>query len=149
VGTTDDPTATEDQTWKNSVGVRRMKRLFKSTQIPMTPDVDEMVTAVKQQRFVAAVSQETDDGVRDPKYKGVKRNRVNAMYPVGTRLPGNGPAPTVTAPPAAQPAKPVAAAVPRAPKATATPTVPCPFCSEAIARSQYREHVASKHPDEA
>jgi hypothetical protein len=144
VGTAEDPTAADPLTWKNSFGVRRLKRLFKATQVPMSPDVDEMVEAVKQQRFVGAVSQEVDDGVRNAQYKGVKRNRIDAMYPVGAAKPTAVAAtPAPVAPKAAPAAKtPARAAV------KAAPTVPCPYCGEAVARNGYVQHVAEQHPNE-
>lgn len=160
VGTDDDPTGQDDLTWKNSIGVRRLKRLFKAAQIPMTPEIDEMVETVKGQHFVGSVSQEVDDGLRDPKYAGVKRNRIDAMYPVGTRLPGSADA-TVAAPAAAPPAvggntaparvagpRPTTAAPRAVPtRASAAPTVPCPYCGEVMARAAYPAHAKSKHPD--
>jgi hypothetical protein len=155
IGSDEDPTASEPSTWTNSIGARRMKRLFKATQIPMTSDIDEMVENVKQQRFVASVAQEMDDGLRDPKYKGVKRNRIDGMFPLGTRIAGgNGPAVAPPAPApaparAAAPPKPAPAAGARAAKPAAIPTVTCPYCKAAIARNGYMQHVTEQHPDEA
>lgn len=155
VGTDDDPTGQDDLTWKNSIGVRRLKRLFKAAQIPMTPEIDEMVETVKGQHFVGSVSQEVDDGLRDPKYAGVKRNRIDAMYPVGTRLPGSADAAPIAAPAAVAPPRPAAtaagrgaaAAKPAPTRASAAPTVPCPYCGEVMARAAYPAHAKSKHPD--
>lgn len=153
VGTDDDPTAQDELTWKNSIGVRRLKRLFKAAQIPMTPEIDEMVETAKGQHFVGSVSQEVDDGTRDPKYAGVKRNRIDAMYPVGTRLPGAAGSGETTATPAAPP-RPAASAAgrgaaprPAPTRATTAPTVPCPYCGEVMARAAYPAHAKSKHPD--
>lgn len=154
IGTPDDPSASEAETWKNSVGARRLKRLFKATMIPLSPDVDEMVETLKGQRFVAQVGQEVDDGVRDPKYKGVKRNRINGMYTVGTQRIGAGaPASEPEAKPApvavGQAAKPTAAAGSRGGKtATVAQTITCPFCSVSMPRSEYAGHRKAEHPDE-
>jgi hypothetical protein len=149
IGTADDPTGSEASTWKNSIGAKRLKRLFKSTLIPLTNDVDQMIEQVVGQRFVGAVGQEEDDGTRDPKYKGVKRNKINAMYPVGTHAPGAGAGAggfggSRSTNQAAKPAGSPAAA-----SAKTASTISCPFCPTSMARSEYAGHVKDNHPDEA
>lgn len=137
IGNENDPTASEQKTWATSVGAKRLKRLFKATMITFTQDVDEMVESAKGQRFIGSVTQETDDGTRDPKFAGTKRNRLQNMYPIGTTAIGK---------PATAPA---AAATKPATKAAPASTMSCPFCQESVTRAEYSEHVKAKHPDEA
>src|SRR5438445_5715742 len=49
VGTEADPRGVNAETQKNSIGLRRMKRLFKATQIPFATSVAEMVELARGQ----------------------------------------------------------------------------------------------------
>lgn len=150
IGTNDDPTADDPQTWVKSIGARRMKRLFKAAMpdLPLAGNIDEMIRVATQQRFVAMVNIEEDDGVKDPKYKGVKRNRIAAMYPATNVVAPVAPVATKAAAPlrtvAPKPAAPKAAAQVSAPK---VPTVKCGYCQAMIPRDDYVNHIDQQHPD--
>lgn len=145
VGTDDDPNADEPTTWKSSIGASRMKAMFKAVHVANTGDVDEMCTAATGQHLQLTVDIEVDSGAKNPQYKGVKRNRIVRMYPMGEREAPATPAPS------SQLAKAVAAAPAKATgtkKGTAAvPTVKCGVCKQDIARADYSQHVLT-HGDE-
>ena len=160
IGNNDDPDAKDASTWMNSIGAKRLKRLAKSTMVPVTNDADGMIGAITGQRFVASIGQKIDDGVRDPKYAGTRRNTIESMYAVGTQAVGItgssdlalDEAPAIPATlktsaaeqtavaPTAAPAKP-------ATKAAASPTVPCPYCGTTVTRADYMTHIRATHPE--
>lgn len=160
IGNNDDPDARQAATWLNSVGAKRLKRLAKATLVPVTNDADAMVGAITGQRFVASIGQKIDDGQRDPKYAGFKRNTVEGMHAVGTQtigITGSSDAAVDELPIVPATVK-TSAAVQTAPssggqaakpasKAAASPTVPCPYCGTPVTRAEYMNHVRAAHPE--
>lgn len=139
IGNEDDPAGDKSETWTSSIGGGRMKRLFKATLVPLTGDVDKNIEACKGQRFVASVSEETEQ--KEGPYKGTKRNRINRMYAIGTQpvdiSRSNGTS------------RPIAGASSGPSVATVASTVPCPYCGDSVTRTTYSAHVKSQHPEEA
>ncbi len=153
IGSPDDPNADDPETWKRSIGARQLKRLFKAAHVPLGTDVDDMCQAAIGQRFLGVVNQQTDDGVRNPQYKGVVRNQFRGYYAVGERATTNQTATVAkhTRPspsPAAPVARPVTAPATKPVKPAAKdPTVPCGECGEIVPRRLYMKHVEEKHPE--
>ena len=108
VGTDDDKMGASPATWTGSFAVRRMKQLSKAAQVPFDRSVDNLLLALRGAQFVASVVVDTDDGKKNPQYKGTKRNRITDYYPLGARMPGVAEAPTGPGrpliPPTARPA---------------------------------------------
>jgi hypothetical protein len=135
VGSDDDPQARDPQTWAKSIGARRMKRLFKAAGVANTPDLDAMIAAAIQQRFVCLVTEDVDDGARDPKYKGRLRNRLGNMYPLGSEPASNGPAPAVA--PRTMP--------PISGESGTGGGITCGYCQVTVPRAQYLAHLDAQH----
>lgn len=143
IGTTEDPQAKRQDTWNQSSAARRLKRLTVACLVPFGP-VSQIIEALKNQRFSGRVVQEADRGT-DPKYAGQVRNRVAAMYALGTapsRPIAGGAVPAPVNAPSRVTHPPVAV--------SSASTVPCPFCGDSVARgADYATHVRERHPDEA
>lgn len=134
VGNSDDPTASNQATWNNAPGARRLKQLLKALMVPLTGDISQMVESAKGQQFVASVQQKADSG-SDPKYAGSKKNVITSFYPLGSRATG-------------QPTKPIAGGSP-SPTVAKTATLACPYCELPVPKNAYSAHVQTNHPDEA
>jgi len=135
IGSDEDPYAQSEETWKASMGARRFKQLVKASQVPldgvdsgMAPEdqTDQIIELVREQPVVVSVDVETDDGTRDPRFKGRKRNRTTGYYPLGTRTPGvvEETSASATARPMPRPTTPKPTATRPAPKAVGTTVVP-------------------------
>ena len=140
IGNKEDPDAQGAETWKNSIGLKRLKRLATSTLVPLGSDIDKMIESMKGQSLSVSMGQKVE--MKDGPYKGTKRNQIERMYalgaapvwPKGAPADGNTPGPR-----------------PAARMATA-PTLPCPFCPSGAApvlRTEYSQHVKDVHPGEA
>lgn len=153
IGNGDDPKAEQPATWLNSIGIKRFKRLTRATLVPYTSDMDELIARLTGQKFLATIEQEIDMNPKDPKYAGMKRNRIAAVNTIGTMAVGisgasDAPA-TLTAPPVISvqvQTGSVAAAKPT--KVAPSATLACPYCSEPMSRAAYAQHRRDKHPDE-
>lgn len=170
IGSPEDPEAEDPDTWAKSIGARIMKQVLKASQVELGEDLDEVFGAAKGQNVIGIVTQQVDDGSRDPKYKGQIRNRVQRWYAPGEReVALNGPAaaaPTAlkpkpgaakAAPPAAKPAPAPAVAThpPSKPGPKAAPsakpaekTLTCTVCNEQVLKSQLAEHVEAHEGEE-
>lgn len=133
IGSTDDPTASQQATWNAAPGARRLKQLLKALMVPLAGDIDSMVESAKGQKFIAKVDQKVDSG-SNPQYAGSRKNVISGFYPLGSRATAGTPI-----------AKPVAGGSGTVPK---TATVACPYCEEPVSKADYSGHVRSKHPDE-
>jgi len=136
VGTADDKLAKDPETWKaaKAIGCQRLEKLLKAAGVETAEDDPEIqpniMTEIVDQQCLAQAFKETDDGSRDPRYKGMERNRIAGWYPVGDREIGiaGGPRTAGTAKrPAAGPAIP-AARTPAVPETV--PSSPPPVQSE-------------------
>ena len=171
IGSDEDPDASQDATWIKSIGARRLKQMLKAAQVPLDNDMDNVVAAAAQQQLVVSVTQEVDDGSRDPQYAGRVRNRISAFYVLGTKevgtvenaaalktaVPKPAPRPVAAAPkpnvpPGTQleavpkPAPKPLAAAPKpaapAPKPAGKPaTAHCTICDSDVPRSEFADHV--------
>jgi hypothetical protein len=127
IGSDDDPDAQEETTWNKSVGCRRLKQMLKAAQVPLDNDMDNVVAAALQQQLVVSVTQEVDDGSRDPQYVGRVRNRIGAFYQLGHKEVGVAPAaPAKPATPKAVAPKPPLAVTPKANLAPGQQLAPAP-----------------------
>lgn len=157
IGSNDDPKAAEGATWLNSIGAKRFKRLAKAVLVPITDDMDGMISAIEDQRFLGDIGQEVDDGIKDPKYKGTKRNRLNAVHAIGTQHIGitggsdvdleEAPAIPATLKTSAASQTGPAPTAPAPTKVAASAQVPCPYCGTPTLRSEYMAHIKSVHPE--
>jgi hypothetical protein len=122
IGTATDPGAEHPDTWKASIGARRMKKMLKDAAVPMDADLDNTLAAAPGAQFLTSVSIEVDDGTRnDGKYKGMSNNRVGSTYPLGFKEVGvvsvNGTQAAAAVAPPPRPAAPAAARTVTAPAA--------------------------------
>jgi len=128
-GTDEDPLAEKQETLNTSYGIKRFKRMMRAAQIPDLEDMDELIVAALGNKFTASVSQVTDDGSRDPKYKGRMRNEITMVHTYGAQPTG------------------AKVARPGAPKVTApgsnakAETMLCTMCNTNVPRSGYVAHV--------
>lgn len=141
IGTEDDPNGDDPETWKASFGVRRMKRMIRAAGVALSSDVDESLMAATGQHLMLTVDQETDDGSRDPKYKGAVRNRIAAVYPMGEREAPAAPAAKAASTPKAAPA-----ATGGAKTAAKVAMAPCGTCKQLIPRNELLKHMQTAHP---
>lgn len=142
VGTPDDPEAKKQETWENSIGGERLKRLARTCRVAMVADVDKVLASLVGQKLIASVSEEIDDGTRNPEFKGARRNRIKAIFALGTQPVGPG---------VQQAKRPAAAPIQGASapsRAASAPTAPCPYCGDVMPRTQLGVHFAEKHPNE-
>ena len=148
IGTDDDPGAMQLETWKKSVGARRLKGLLKAANIPETTSEEQLCVGFGGCKFVTQVSQYTE---KSGDYAGTIRNRFN-FYKVGTRATGGAikkaimPAQASVAPPAAPPptGAPSAAPPPQAPAAPSAPSagmLPCGNCKKEFPIAEFAAHV--------
>jgi hypothetical protein len=169
IGTADDPQAEDPETWKNSIGARQLKRMFKAAQVPMSDDIDEMCAVATGQQLIAVVGQQITK-------RGTPMNQINGYYALGERevgleqkpaaargrVPARAPvaAPrTAAAPRAAAPAAPPQRLAPAARPAPGRPAAPapppanpkkggaagamtkCAVCGESVPRAEFAQHV--------
>jgi hypothetical protein len=90
IGTEEDPEAELLETWQASIGGRAFKRFAKAVGIPFGEEEDSasFCNAVKGQEFLVTTVQETDDGKKDPKYKGQVRNKTTGWWKLGEKEAG-------------------------------------------------------------
>lgn len=89
IGSDDDPEAEDPLTWKNAIGTRTLRDLFRATAIPMLTDMDKMCATVRGQRFMQQVDASVEperrrDGTINP-WAGRSRNDLGPKYRVGER----------------------------------------------------------------
>ena len=89
IGSDDDPDADDPLTWKNAIGTRSLRDLFRATAIPMLTDMDKMCATVRGQRFMQQVDESVEpsrrrDGTPN-QYAGRQRNDLGPKYRVGER----------------------------------------------------------------
>jgi len=91
IGTVDDPEGKDPDTWINpkAVGAQRWNSLVKACKVASDDD-DVICVEIENQRFVGTVTLTTDDGVKNPQYKGRQRNNITRYYPVGDKIIGAG-----------------------------------------------------------
>ena len=159
VGSVQDPNADDQETWKASMGAKRLRKLFAMAGVPVKGgDIDEMIATATGQKITAVITQEVDDGARDPRYKGRVRNRLGSMYRYGERAPGNSTGPkaaptsttgsTAVAPPKASPATKSAPTAPRQGVATQEKMTTCSYCRKQVPRREYTAHLEAEHANE-
>lgn len=171
IGTEQDPEAQDPETWKQSIGARQLKRMFKAAQVPMSEDIDDMCATAAGQQLVAVIGQqitkrgtpmnqingyyalgEREIGV-DQKPAAAQRGRAPVRGPVATRTSVQPPMAPQTRPPAQRPAP----APPPPPARRAAPTSPpanpkgkagagqamtkCAVCNESVPRAEFSAHV--------
>ena len=158
VGSDADPMAELQETRDKSIGIRTMKRLFKATQIPLSPRIGECIKTAIDQRFVAVIdlierpARTLPDGRTFPKGE---QNRITRMYPEfpypkdSAVLASTAPAPAPAAPtlPGVASPKRTLVAAQRGTSAAPAGTVTCPECSEKVARVGFLKHMGEKHPE--
>lgn len=162
VGNDDDPQWQDPETV--TFGLQRLKRVMKCSGIQLGDDLDEDLHACQGQQVLIDVYQIVDDGERDPRYKGMIRNRIRDFHTPGEREIGvvdekptgaaKAPAKPVAAPTrersaVAAAAAPASKAAPKAtPKATPKPDdLKCSICAGVVARKDFAAHVAA-HDEE-
>ena len=77
IGTEDDLTGEDPDTWKGSFGAKKMKQIRNATGIT-AEDVDEFIEEIVQQKLTVAVT-------TDPEAPGGPTNRVNGFYKPGSK----------------------------------------------------------------
>lgn len=87
IGSDTDPNAEDPDTWKASIGARNLKRMLNKAQVPLSDDMEAVCVEAAGHQFVSLVTQETDDGSRDPRYKGRVRSRIQGYYGLGDQAP--------------------------------------------------------------
>ena len=159
IGMDDDPMATQESTWKKSVGARRLKQLLKAASVPVGNSEAQLCAGFAGVMFVVQASQYTE---QSGDYAGTVRNRFN-FYPIGGKQIGvsgkpagaRGALPTATAPstPPPAPPTPAAPATPTEPQAiapepvqeTVTPAsdamIPCGNCGQQVPVNEFGVHV--------
>lgn len=153
IGNDEDPKGEQADTWRNSIGMKRLKRLVRATMVPETSDMDVLADRLTGQKFIAVIDQRLDTNPKNDKFKDSKTNVIRELHPVGTMSPKliaggsdavlEAPTPTAPAPVS------VSAAAPKpASKVTAATTLACPYCGETMARAAYGEHRRTRHPEE-
>lgn len=89
IGNDDDPGAKDPITWRNAIGARGLRDLFRATGIPMLTDMGKMQDAVKGQRFMQQVSTSVEPAKRrdgsDNPYGGRERNDLGKKFRMGER----------------------------------------------------------------
>ena len=175
IGSDEDPEAEDPETWKKSVGARRLKRCLKAAQIPLDQNMDQVMALAIDQVVILMVQEykepDVDRAGNPSEYAGQPRNKINAFHPIGTIDPGTkavdtvapapGPAkakpPLRSTPPAAKPAT---ATTRPAPQTTKTPpkTTPqpkgkiamfkCGNCNQEFSRAEFPAHVGRCIPAE-
>jgi len=147
IGTDDDPGAMQLETWKKSVGARRLKGLLKAASIPESTSEQQLCIGFGGCKFITQVSQYTE---KAGDYAGTVRNRFN-FYKVGTRATGGGVskpkpvvAPAAPAPPTGAPSAPPPPKAPPAPAAPSAPAagmLPCGNCKQEFPIAEFAAHV--------
>ena len=89
IGSDDDPDAEDPLTWKNAIGTRSLRDLFRACAIPMLTDMDKMCATARGQRFMQQVDESVEplrrrDGTTN-QYAGKPRNDLGPKYRVGER----------------------------------------------------------------
>lgn len=149
IGSNEDPKANEPETWKDSIGFKRFKRLARATQVPFTNDMEQLIERLCGQKFIAVISQELDQNPRDPKFANSKKNRIKETHQIGAMNPRiSGGSDAVVAAPTAPLAPAPPAPKPAAKVTTASSTLSCPYCQETMPRAAYGDHRRAKHPEE-
>ena len=168
VGTEDDPQANDPETWKASIGAKRMKQLFKALQIDLGDDMDDTIENAESQRCLAGVKLDpAHDDVATGKHYG-ESNSIGTYYAIGAPGITVGGGKKTQSKPAA-PAKPKAppleddddedeeddapaekpAPAKAAPESTGgkpkklkkAENVECPICSEDTPRAEFLKHM--------
>lgn len=178
IGSDDDPQAEKEETWTRTYGGKRFNELLEACQIAKAPmDDDDIIAAIKGQRFVGSVVVKTEpdqdrDGNPNP-YAGRESNEVKHFYRMGEkepRLSDNGgpragrPAARAAAPAPARPAAPPPKPTPRAAAptraaapATASPkraqVFQCGLCKQDgktvdVPVAELQKHMAEVHPED-
>lgn len=170
IGSDSDIDAQDPETWKKSIGARRLRQCLTAAGVEPSEDVDEMIEAANGAEILVLnhheISVNPRTGDKEP------RNKVANFYPVPT---DNGPAPPTTRPaarqtvptpatrsaPAPSAARGVAATARQSGSgisgatAARVPMEPCDICiadgkppSEArFPRSEFVKHLREAHPD--
>lgn len=89
VGDDDDPAAELEETWTKSFGGRQLAALTDACNVAFADSVDDdqYCQEIKDGEVLAKVSQQVDDGKKNPKYKGQVRNRINRYFSLGEKNP--------------------------------------------------------------
>lgn len=169
IGSDGDLLAADPNTYKMSIGARRMKSLFKAAQLPQVQDIDQIAASFGGSVFLSLVTMTIEKG---GDYAGTPRNRLNAFYKIGERAVGlqdkakspaaaaAGAVPTApivpTPPTPAAPPIPAAPSVPVAPPAAPAPPAPpvatpttgvagamlkCTICNTDVPVAEFKAHV--------
>jgi hypothetical protein len=168
IGNADDPDGNQPDTWKKSIGAKRMKQLFKACQIPNSlKTMDEIIANINQLQFDSAIwIKEDEDESSD--YYGSKQNKFARYQKAGelqlgpiksspstlAATPVPKPTPPVATPAPPKPANPPAPSAPAPPVVPAPPTaptapaagnaamlVPCPVCNQQIPAAEFSAHM--------
>jgi len=130
IGDDDDLEAVNQDTWKKSIGARRIKSLFKAAQLPQVQDFDQIIVSFTGCMFLTMVTVQIQ---KDGDYKGTPQNRLSAFYKIGERSVGlqekaKGPAAAAAKGALSAPATPASSAptAPPAPPAQADSAAPAP-----------------------
>ena len=143
IGTDDDPLADSPNTWRASIGAKRMKNMYTKARVPFSESMFATMAAARGAMFVAKTVVKKDN---DPnsKYFGQEQTNITTCYVVGEVVPaldGNAPGvagvgvgvspgmPVMPAAPSALSPMPAAAPGPApapAPPAPVAPPTPAP-----------------------
>lgn len=93
IGTDDDPTVDDPQTWTKTVGASRFKTMLKKAKVRMEANLAKQFRVAEGAELVIDTLQEVDDGSKNPKYKGNVNVRITAFYEIGERQAGSKSAP--------------------------------------------------------
>lgn len=83
LGSDDDPQGSDQKTVRTSIGMQRLKNLFKATSGTMGASLDACCREAEGQQVMARVTQ-----TEDKQNKGQFRNNIQRYFPLGEREPG-------------------------------------------------------------
>jgi hypothetical protein len=88
LGTDDDPAFTDPAT--RTPALSRLKKLVKKSGAKLLSNLEKQLSGLVGKSVGAEVDMQIDDGLRDPKYKGAKRNNISDYFAIGERPLGKG-----------------------------------------------------------
>lgn len=83
LGSDDDPQGSDQKTVRTSIGMQRLKNLFKATSGTMGASLDSCCREAEGQQVMCRVTQ-----TEDKQNKGQFRNNIQRYFPLGEREPG-------------------------------------------------------------
>ena len=164
IGSDQDPDAQDPETWKKSIGARRMRQCFTAGGVAPSEDVDDMLDELNADGHDVMVLNQHEISTNPRTGESGPRNKIVSFFPVSDD--GRRPVAAATAaatapkasptplPPKPTPARAVAAGAKPAPSVRPADGYPCAICKVElgtevlIPRKEYAAHLREIHPDE-